>query len=206
MGVLILLSGNVDGVVRFLEANGATNINAGEDYIEAFVPVLLLEETSEQQGVLRVTAIQPPGETQGTSLVTAHGPGVHGSVAWNDAGYSGQGVKVGVIDRGFSGLAGIMGSELPDSVEARCYSWLGQHTQDLADCSDGGTHGTRVSEPVMDIAPEATLYVSDPQSLSELRDAVDWMISEGCVCNQPFQALVIRWSWETAHPLYRSAR
>ena len=179
VGVIILLSGNVDGVVAFLEANGASNINAGEDYIEAFVPVLLLGQTSEQPGVLRVDQIQPPGETQGTPQVTGQGPGVHGSGAWNDAGYSGQGIKVGVIDRGFSGFSDIMGTEVPARVEARCYTWLGQHSQNLSDCSDGGTHGTIVSESVIDIAPESTFYISDPQSLSELRDAVDWMISEG---------------------------
>ena len=179
VGVIILLSGNVDGVVTFLEANGASNINAGDDYIEAFVPVLILGETSEQPGVLRVDQIQPPGETQGDSQVVGNGPGVHGSTAWNDAGYSGQGIKVGVIDRGFSGFSDILGTEVPATVEARCYIWLGQHSQNLSDCSDGGTHGTIVSEAVLDIAPEATLYISDPQSLSELRDAVDWMISEG---------------------------
>ena len=179
VGVIILLSGNVGGVVAFLEANGATNINAGEDYIEAFVPVLHLGQTSEQPGVLRVDQIQPPGETQGTPQVTGQGPGVHGSEAWNDAGFSGQGIKVGVIDRGFSGFSDIMGTEVPATVEARCYTWLGQHSRNLSDCSDGGTHGTVVSESVLDIAPEVTLYISDPQSLSELRDAVDWMISEG---------------------------
>ena len=61
VGVTILLSGNVDGVVRFLENNGGTNIRAGEDYIEAYVPVLLLVETSQQPGVLQVRLIQPPG-------------------------------------------------------------------------------------------------------------------------------------------------
>ena len=179
VGVIIILSGNVEGVAAFLKANRASNINAGDDYIEAFVPILLLGQTSEQPGVLLVNQIQPPGETQGTPQVTGQGPGVHGSGPWNDAGYAGQGVKVGVIDRGFSGYAEIMDSEVPATVEARCYIWLGQHSQDPADCSDAGTHGTIVSESVMDIAPEAALYISDPQSLSELRDAVDWMISEG---------------------------
>ena len=60
VGVTIHLSGNVDGVVRFLEANGASNISAGDDYIEAYVPILVLPETSEQPGVLRVRVIQPP--------------------------------------------------------------------------------------------------------------------------------------------------
>ena len=179
VGVIILLSGNVDGLVTFLEANGASNINAGEDYIEAYVPILLLGRTSEQPGVLRVDQIQLPGETQGTPQVIGQGPGVHNSKAWNDAGYSGQGIKVGVIDRGFRGFEDIMGSEVPAAVEARCYTRLLEYTQTLADCSDGGTHGTDVSESLMDIAPEAALYISDPRSPAELQDAVDWMISEG---------------------------
>ena len=35
IGVAIHLSGNVEGFVRFLEANGASNISAWDDYIEA---------------------------------------------------------------------------------------------------------------------------------------------------------------------------
>ena len=142
------------------------------------MPVLLLKQTSEQPGVLRVNQIQPPGETQGNPMVTGQGSAVHGSGAWNDAGYTGQGIKVGVIDTGFSGIQEILGAEVPRVVRARCYTWLGEHTGNLADCG-GGTHGINVSESLMDIAPGATLYISDPQSLSELRNAVDWMISEG---------------------------
>ena len=117
VGVIILLSGNVEGVVAFLKANGASNISADEDYIEAYVPILLLGQTSEQQGVLRVDQIQPPGETQGTSQVVGNGPGVHGSIAWNEAGYSGQGIKVGVITLDFRGFR--------KSWTPRCRRWLG---------------------------------------------------------------------------------
>ena len=126
VGVTILLSGNVDAVVRFLENNGGTNVTAGEDYIEAYVPVLLLVETSQQPGVLQVRLIQPPGETQGTSQIVGNGPGVHGSPSWNQAGYTGQGIKVRVIDVGFSGLQGLLGTEAPAVVQARCYTYLGQ--------------------------------------------------------------------------------
>ena len=178
VGVTIHMSGNVDAVVAFLEANGGSNISAGEDYIEAYVPVLLLGETSQQPGVLNVRAIQPPGESQSISPIAGNGPEPHGSTAWNQAGYSGRGIKVGVIDSGFSGLGDLLGTEMPLTVEARCYIWLGQHSQNLTDCEDRGSHGTVVAESVMDIAPEATLYVSDPQSRAELKDAVAWMISE----------------------------
>ncbi len=60
VAVTIHLSGNVDGVVSFLEENGGSPRNVGDDYIEAYVPVTLLGPVSEQPGVLRVRAIIPP--------------------------------------------------------------------------------------------------------------------------------------------------
>ena len=178
IGVAIRLSGNVDGVVRFLEANGASNITARDDYIEAYVPVLLLAEASEQPGVVRVRPIQPPEEPQSGSGIAGNGPGVHGSAAWNQAGFTGEGIKVGVIDGGFGGFAELMGTEVPADVHARCYRRLGEHSQDLEHCGDS-THGTAVAESVLDIAPDVSLYIADPQSPGDLRDTVDWMISQG---------------------------
>ena len=161
IGVAIHLSGNVDGVVRFLEANGASNISARDDYIEAYVPVLLLAEASEQPGVIRVRPIQPSEGSQSGSTMPGNGPEVHGSTAWNQAEYTGSGIKVGVIDSGFAGFASLMGTELPSNVQVRCYRGLGEHSQDLDDCG-GGNHGTVVAESVMDIAPGASLYISEP--------------------------------------------
>ena len=60
VAVTIYLSGNVDDVVAFLEGNGGDPRNVGEDYIEAYVPVSVLGQLSEQSGVLRVRAIVPP--------------------------------------------------------------------------------------------------------------------------------------------------
>ena len=54
VAVTIYLSGNVDEVVRFLEDNGGSPRNVGEDYIEAYVPLTLLGPVSEQPGVIRV--------------------------------------------------------------------------------------------------------------------------------------------------------
>ena len=47
-------------MVAFLEENGGDLRNVGEDYIEAYVPVMLLGPASEQPGVLRVREIIPP--------------------------------------------------------------------------------------------------------------------------------------------------
>ena len=65
VAVTFYLSGNVDGVVAFLEENGGDPRNVGEDYIEAYVPVSLPGPASEQPGVLRVRVIVPPEPNRG---------------------------------------------------------------------------------------------------------------------------------------------
>ena len=183
VAVTIYLSGNVDDVVKFLGDNGGDPRNVGEDYIEAYVPVSLLGPVSERPGVLRVREIIPPEPAQGALPIAGHGPPVHLSVLWNAAGYSGQGVKVGIIDLGFEGFGSLMGTELPATVQARCYMDLGRFTTNLADCEDdeveGDNHGTIVAETVMDIAPEVSLYIAHPTSRGDQIRIVDWMVSEG---------------------------
>ena len=182
--VTIHLSGNAAQVEAFLRENGGDPRNAGEDYIEAYVPVTLLGALSEQPGVIRVREIVPPEPTQTTQLIPGRGPLAHGSLPWNQAGYNGQGVKVGVIDPwfGFNGFRDLMGTELPTTVQARCYVGIGVFTENLADCESaffGDSHGTNVAETVMDIAPEASLYIASPLSAGDLQDATDWMVSQG---------------------------
>ena len=93
-----------------------------------------------------------------------------------------------------------MGTELPSTVVARCYTDIGVFTQNLADCEAvgdvtvpfpacqdavqrravrGAEHGTIIAESVIDIAPEASLYIANPQSKGDLQEAVEWMSSQG---------------------------
>ena len=204
VAVTIYLSGNVDDVVQFLEDFGGDPRNVGEDYIEAYVPVSLLGPVSEQLGVLRVREIIPPQPDFGP--ITSQGVQGHLSAAWNHTGYSGQGIKVGIIDLGFKDLTSLMGTELPARVQGRCYTDIGVFTQDLADCEAvdevtvpfpecldavqrgavrNAIHGTKVAESVIDIAPEVSLYIANPISRADLQAAADWMASEGVsVINQ----------------------
>ena len=198
VAVTIYLSGSVDDVVQFLEDFGGDPRNVGEDYIEAYVPVSLLGPVSEQPGVVRVREIIPPQPEFGP--ITSQGVQAHLSAAWNQAGYSGQGIKVGIIDLGFKDLTSLMGTELPARVQGRCYTDIGVFTQDLADCEAVGevtvpipeclddaqrravrnaTHGTIVAESVIDIAPEVSLYIANPISKADLQAAADWMVLEG---------------------------
>ena len=177
VAVTIYLSGNVDDVVSFLEENGGDPRNVGQDYIEAYVPVSLLGPTSEQPGVLRMREIIPPQPGYGN--FTSQGVQAHAAAAWHQAGITGKGVKVGIIDSGFTGFDSLRGTELPATVAARCYTDVGVFTQNLADCETDSDHGTIVAESVIDIAPEVSLYIANAGTKGDLQSAADWMIAEG---------------------------
>ena len=177
VAVTIHLSAHVDDVVTFLEENGGDPRNVGEDYIEAYVPVSLLGQLSEQPGVIRVREIVPPQPDYGP--VTSEGVLAHAAAAWHQSGITGQGVKVGIIDIGFEGFRALMRTELPATVVARCYTDIRQFTRNIADCENEEVHGTAVTESLMDIAPEVSLYIANPISGADLQSTVDWMVSEG---------------------------
>ena len=171
----------VGNVRTYLEDKGVFVRNVGEDYIEAHVPPLLLPEASRRPGVRRVDTVIPPRPAQSQTSAISQGVGLHGADAWHDAGYRGQSVKVGVIDSGFEGFSRLQGSELPASVTARCYFYDSlRPTSRLVDCEvDGDDHGTVVAETLVDVAPGVEIYIANPISDGDLRNAVDWMAGQG---------------------------
>ena len=192
----IIVDGNVQRVVNVINNNGGDVRNVLDNYIEAYVPTTTLATLARTPGVSWARELDQPMATKGR--VTSGGVAQHLANAWHSAGIKGQGVKVGVIDitstrtsrDGFTGVPALMGSELPSTIVARCYTDIGTYTSDIADCSKatygsaggpsaGSTHGTRVAETVMDMAPEASLYISNATSTVDLRSAVEWMHGEG---------------------------
>ena len=187
---LHIAEGQAGDISGFLQENGISARNAGVDYIEAYIPVSTLVAASQQEGVVRMSAIVPRQKAQGA--VVSEGAAVHGAPEWNAAGFTGEGVKVGVIDVGFIGYSKLMGTELPGSVKARCYSRQARGVSDITLCEEDDVHGTAVAEAIFDIAPKATFYIANPWTAGDLKDAVEWMISEGVtVVNHS-----VGWTWD----------
>jgi PKD repeat protein len=104
--------------------------------------------------------------------VTSQGASLVGASAFHSAGIRGSGVKVAVIDLGFSGLATSQAQgDLPYSVVTRDFTGTGIET--------GISHGTAVAEIVYDIAPAAQLYLVKIGNEVDLDNAVTYCISEG---------------------------
>ncbi|MBD3235405.1 MAG: S8 family serine peptidase [Candidatus Eisenbacteria bacterium] len=110
-------------------------------------------------------------------LVVSEGLEEIGASAYITAGQGGAGIKVAVLDIGFTGAHALLGSELPADTRMRAFygSPAGQ-----GDLSGGGSaHGTACAEIVHDVAPEAALYLVNANSATELDAAVRWLREEG---------------------------
>lgn len=112
---------------------------------------------------------------------TAISEGVHvtGADAWQAAGLTGKGVKVGIIDFGFRGYTRFLAGA---NVTTRSFRSDGL----LATPNDPEEyHGTACAEIVHEMAPDAQLFlVAQEQEVTARSDArfsaeVDWLMSNG---------------------------
>ena len=205
---------NTDVVAAWLKSKGVSFllISKSEEYpniISGFVPVSLMAELSQHPGVWRVkTPRGPGGGSKGGLSRTRTSQGSEQSGApptttpreqheadhWNTAGDEGRGIKVGIIDNSFDGFKSLMGKELPPGyrVEAQCYTSEADVTPstNIADCGDHlagiDYHGTAVAQAVYDVAPQASLYISNAsigvgtdKAAKRLKNDVKWMIGKG---------------------------
>jgi subtilisin family serine protease len=172
--VSIRFEGSPDSIETALASLAIQPLNRADRVVEAYVPVSLLSQVASLGTIERVTLIQSP-----RSHAMSQGASVHNATSWQMGGFNAAGVKVGVIDLGFLGLTTLLGTELPASVTARCYTGIGAYTTTPFTCDTGTPHGAAVAEALLDVAPGVELYIANPQSPLDLRGTVDWMTSLG---------------------------
>jgi len=109
-----------------------------------------------------------------------------GAAAWQSAGFTGSGVKVGIVDFFDFGLWDT--AELgpaPDAAHQFCadnaFPPFGMCYPDgtIADYPAGGEHGIAVAETIKDMAPGVELFFAWASSLSDLDAAMDWFTANG---------------------------
>ncbi|HUG15791.1 MAG TPA: S8 family serine peptidase [Thermomicrobiales bacterium] len=174
VAVTVRVGGDPTLVADAMAARGALIANTGEQTVEAYAPAGELIGIADLPGVLTVRELEPPIPLAKTS----QGVAIHGVPDWTASGFTGAGVKVGVIDIGFEGFSALIGSELPVPV-AHCYQVVGTATANVSDCERYGVHGTAVTETVVDVAPDAAIYISNPLTRVDLHTTVAWMASQG---------------------------
>jgi subtilisin family serine protease len=138
--------------------------------VEAEVAPAELGPLSRGPGVRYLEAMVPDVP----AAVPGQGVGKSGAATAQSAGVNGQGVKVAVIDNGFTGY---QDSQASGDIPANAI------TQNF--CSggfDGGTitkHGTGVAEIVSEMAPGAQLYLICAGNAPELTLAEQYAVSQG---------------------------
>ncbi len=174
---------HMESVARWLESEGAIDVVRSEGLIEALVTPAQLADLDHVAGVTWVR--QPPiavlprpisvptGGDQ-KSLANSEGVGPTNVEAWHADGFTGEGVKVGVIDIEAYGWEDLVGVELPPGDRFHYRPFGAGASQ------PGEVHGTAVAEIVHDMAPGAELYLAQVGSGSNnFSAAVQWMIDEG---------------------------
>jgi hypothetical protein len=131
------------------------------------------------QGVVaRLSYPYHPSEvvSQGTSLI--------GAAEFHALGTDGAGVRIGIIDIGFAGLADSRANgELAVGQNFTDYTVFPPVT--MSD-DTGSDHGTNIAEIVHDTAPGAELFLAKISTDLELAAAVDAMIAAGVnIIHQP---------------------
>jgi hypothetical protein len=166
----------------WVEAQGSREVSFARELVQADVSVETLRRLADHPDVkavrrptyaprpsrrpVAVSTLELAGTYTTEGLAAMNGP------AWHSAGFTGQGVKVGVIDGEFAGWDTLRGSELPDASKVQFQAFGGTPV------GDGG-HGTACAEVIHDIAPSAELYLAVISTEVDIANAVTWMQSNG---------------------------
>jgi hypothetical protein len=138
--------------------------------LEARLPVSALETVAAHPAArfLR-TPIRPQPQA-----VTGQGIAASGAEPWHNAGWTGTGVKIAIVDVGFRGWRALQPpqGDLPASVATADFCPAGQFDGLAAD-----EHGAAIAEVVHELAPAAELHLICIDSVTSLGQAKDYVIA-----------------------------
>ena len=164
---------SVTGIIPALSATGAEVRGTYDNLIQVLAPLDVIEDISAVSGVDFVRLPYRPNPegiiSEGVNLTKAD--------MYQTDGFTGKGVKIAIVDAGFSGYEALIGTELPENTIVKSFL---DDIYGNGDITAGGQiHGTACAEIVHDMAPEAQLYLVNFGDEVELSYALDWLISEG---------------------------
>lgn len=151
-------------------AKGARVETTSGRLVQAVVPIASLKALAADPAVAKVRQPLKPVP----AAVTSEGVADIGANTWQTGGQTGAGVKVAVLDGGFSGYdARIAGGDLPAGTIVHSERSDGDIT------GGGDDHGTACAEIIYDVAPGVTMYLVNFGTEVELANAVNYLIGQG---------------------------
>lgn len=175
--VTIITADNaIDQVRNAVEVAGGKYELHYQNRLQAMVPVGVLEELADRSDVLIIREprrVVPDKEMPAIPMAgnkTTEGVSASNADTWHTAGYTGTGTRVAIVDAGFTGYTGLLGTDLPSAVTT--YDWTGTEME-------GSVHGTACAEVVFDMAPGITMDLHKVSTAVELGNAVAQAIKDG---------------------------
>jgi hypothetical protein len=153
---------------RINALGGKVETGYGND-LQSLLPIDAIIQVAEEAQVRQIRLPLKPH----TCVITSEGVAKTGANSWQSlTPYRNRNVvKVAILDLGFTGYEGLLGTELPASVTAKSFR------SDLQLSTN--VHGTACAEIVHDMAPAAQLYLVNFSTDTEQHQAVDWLIAQG---------------------------
>jgi len=167
-------------LVTQLNAVGVAVVSAYRDRVNVAVPMAMIEAQlqAETPGAIfdqlteleHVIGVQLPEQRiHDGSAIQGEGMAVIGADAWHQAGFTGAGLRIGVLDLGFANYEELLTVELPDEVVMETFGWY----------DDEEIHGTACAEIIHEIAPDAELFFAwYDGSDAAMGEAVDWLLAQ----------------------------
>jgi subtilisin family serine protease len=161
----VIIQGSFENLI-----NIAIPVSLIREQVQSENPELIVERISDLEHVIRIEF--PFRATPKQSLILGQGVNVTFASSWQEQGFTGKGVKVGVLDLGFAGYEELLNRELPAQVTVEIFG------DDEAFAED--PHGTACAEIVHEMAPDAELYLAyyDGTDLS-MALAIRWLVEQG---------------------------
>ena len=170
-GVVVIVepSGSAGAAEDAVTAAGGTVDATAGRLIQARITTDRLAALAQSPAVKEVRA----PALHAADSITDEGVAAINAPAWQTAGFTGTGVKVGVIDVGFAGYQALLGTELPAAVTTETEAGCAGHFTTDED------HGTAVAEIVHDVAPGAQLYLICISTEVDLANAEAYAKAQG---------------------------
>ncbi len=159
-----------DAVAAFKEAGGTVTTMMGG----TFYGIIGVSSLNTLDADDRVRWVGPPTLVF-PEATTGEGIAFIGADDWHAVGWDGAGIKIGIMDSGFTGLAASQaGGDLPSDARMNTQAF------GCIDMDGSSQHGTAVAEIVHEIAPQATLYLACVTHTGTMSDALDdWFQPNG---------------------------
>lgn len=176
--VAVVIEGSADELMSWLATRDAVHVSSAGNLVQAFVPPHLLDDLEghhlvrfvrKPDYIVRAPEPEPFQKTKTLVTYTSQGVAAMNADAWHGSAFTGQGIRIGVIDVGYQGYSSLLGTELPAASKVFTNSFGGTDFE-------GDLHGSACAEIVYDVTPGISqMYLAAVTTGVDTANAFAWL-------------------------------